>query len=331
MSHEATNWAIRQRGLKPATKLVLWHLCDRHNPDHGCFPSQARLAHDAEVSRASLNEHLNLLEQAGLLRRERCHDPVTKRRMSTRYILGFEDGFTAISTDPCPESGHGAAAIADDVTSSKKTNDISPDKAVPCPDSGHGNRGEAMSRFPAEPCPDFGESHVQNLDTNLVREPLRETVTTGACARASDDALVFDLKRILGIAEDGPISIWWISPNPQHHVQHWRNDLGLTDAHILDVARRLRSKFTTPPDGPKALDRAMEQAARQAPNITSTKMGAGRFQFMADWINGDLFLPPSAVTNDMALKLLALKLVTPERLRERTGMAFDPQRVSAHA
>ncbi|SEG14890.1 hypothetical protein SAMN05421751_11282 [Jhaorihella thermophila] len=40
MSHYATTWAIRQRGLKPATKLVLWYLADRHNPDYGCFPSQ---------------------------------------------------------------------------------------------------------------------------------------------------------------------------------------------------------------------------------------------------------------------------------------------------
>ena len=33
MSHDATNWAIQRRGLKPTTKIVLWHLCDRFNPD----------------------------------------------------------------------------------------------------------------------------------------------------------------------------------------------------------------------------------------------------------------------------------------------------------
>ena len=93
MSHFATNWAIRQRGLKPATKIVLWHLCDRHNPDYGCFPAQNRLAHDCEISRAGLNTHLDLLERVGLLRRERRIDPATKRQMSTRYILGFEDDF----------------------------------------------------------------------------------------------------------------------------------------------------------------------------------------------------------------------------------------------
>ena len=68
MSHFATNWAILQRGLKPATKIVLWHLCDRHNPDFGCFPTQARLATDCEISRSALNDHLRKLELAGLIR-----------------------------------------------------------------------------------------------------------------------------------------------------------------------------------------------------------------------------------------------------------------------
>ena len=66
MSHEATNWAIKQRGLKPTTKIVLWHLCDRFNPDYGCFPSQDRLAHDCEISRSTLNDHIGQLQAAGL-------------------------------------------------------------------------------------------------------------------------------------------------------------------------------------------------------------------------------------------------------------------------
>ena len=105
MSHRATNWAIQQRGLAPATKLVLWHLCDRHNPDYGCFPSQDQLAADAEISRASLNTHLDKLEQAGLIRRERRLDDDTKRQRTTRYFLGFEEEFTP---NPCPDSGHGS-------------------------------------------------------------------------------------------------------------------------------------------------------------------------------------------------------------------------------
>ena len=72
MSHKATVWAIQQRGLKPATKIVLWFLCDRHNPDFGCFPTQARLADDAEMSISALNEHLAKLQELRLIHRVRA-------------------------------------------------------------------------------------------------------------------------------------------------------------------------------------------------------------------------------------------------------------------
>jgi len=121
MSHFATNWAIRQRSLKPATKIVLWHLCDRHNPDYGCFPAQGRLAYDCEISRAGLNTHLDLLERVGLLRRERRTDPATKRQMSTRYILGFEEDFgpgpgDLATQSPCPDLDTGLMARTKAIT-----------------------------------------------------------------------------------------------------------------------------------------------------------------------------------------------------------------------
>ena len=74
MSHAATNWAIQQRGLKPATKIVLWFLCDQHNPDFGCFPTQARLAEDAEMSISALDDHLATLENLRLILRIRAHE-----------------------------------------------------------------------------------------------------------------------------------------------------------------------------------------------------------------------------------------------------------------
>lgn len=93
MSHDATNWAIKQRGLKPVVKLLLWHLADRHNPDHGCFPEQATLAHDCEISRASVNRHLAELEEMGLIRREARRCPHTNRQLPTRYRLACEPDF----------------------------------------------------------------------------------------------------------------------------------------------------------------------------------------------------------------------------------------------
>lgn len=155
MSHAATNWAIIQRGLKPATKIVLWHLADCHNPAHGCFPSQDYLAEHCEMSRSSLNEHLAALEAAGLIRRERRRDARTRRQENTRYHLACEADF---DENPCPENGHGSY--------------------------------EAVSGNGGEPCPENGESRVQNLDTNPVREPVKEPERerAGRCEEGKSDS-----------------------------------------------------------------------------------------------------------------------------------------------
>lgn len=133
MSHDATNWAIQRRGLKPTTKIVLWHLCDRYNPDFGCFPSQHRLANDCEISRSTLNAHLDLLEAARLLRRVPRLDPVSKQRMSTRYILGFEKGFTLHDPEPCPEIGHGDLGLHHAPETASENLALAADPTEPCP------------------------------------------------------------------------------------------------------------------------------------------------------------------------------------------------------
>lgn len=299
MSHHATNWAIQQRGLKPTTKIVLWHLCDRHNPDYGCFPSQQRLAHDCEISRSTLNVHLDRLETAGLIRRVTCIDPVTKRQKPTRYVLGFE-------TQP------------------------DPDEPDPCPGSGHG----AMSGFYGAPCPEKDQCRVLIPDTNPVREPLREPVKEEEDARAREavsDAFFGKLLEALGIDPKTTLPVWWQGWPPREHIRRWRDDLGLSEIRILEVAVASRQTHPAPPDGPKALDRAMERAARSAaqPTRAADKRRKRRSSptpppddkelavFYADMVNADGYLPPSAITNRVREILLSRGLVTPERLRMR--------------
>lgn len=136
MSHAATNWALQQRGIKPAAKIVLWHLCDRYHPDHGCFPSQATLAHDCEMSRASINRCIDQLEAKGLVQRHPRIDPQTKKQTSTLYTFAFEK-----------------------TVSQNETRDE-----------------EAVSQKLTKPCLKNRDSRVSNCDTNPVREPLREPV-----------------------------------------------------------------------------------------------------------------------------------------------------------
>lgn len=328
MSHKATLWAIEQRGLKPTTKIVLWHLCDRFNPDFGCFPSQARLAHDCEISRSTLNDHLDRLEAAKLLRRVPRVDPVTKRQMPTRYILGFEDGGAPHDPEPCPESGHGDWPGSGGEAFAQGSNS----SADPSPDIGHGNPPKAVSGFCPDPCPENAESRVRNPDTNLVREPLSKPVKEeeGARARAAiSDQFFGDVLSALGLDETA-LPGWWQGWPPRLHVQRWRDELGLTEAEIVVAAEVSRQEHPEPPDGPKALDRAMQRAAQRKVEAAGQKRRKRRSEpapaaklitdlpaFYAKIVNADGYLPVSAISNTLRDAMLSRGLVTAERLRER--------------
>lgn len=301
MSHAATNWAIRQRGLLPATKLVLWHLADRHNPDLGCFPSQERLAHDAEVSRSQLNVHLKRLEEAGLLRRESRKDAVTGKQMPTRYILGFEEDFT-------PINGGDGGTEAELAT------------AKPCPENGHGS----VSGSGANPCPVSGQIRVRKPDTNPVREPLREPR-----ARAG-----FSEKEALppeGPAVADPFDAFWAAyPGPVERraaEAAWDQALGegaapdqiVAAARRYAVSREVEAGFVMKPanfltrgrwrDVPPAAAPSQSPAAPSDPDALA--------RFWAAAVNEGRLVPQSAISPVVAARMVALGLVTPEQLRNR--------------
>jgi hypothetical protein len=345
MSHKATVWALDQRSIKGTTKIVLWHLCDRYNPEHGCFPSQELLAYDCQVSRSGLNNHLGHLERCGLMRRERRIDPITKRQMSTRYILGFEEGFTPVPKNataenransaswaekPCPEFGHGPC----DKEMSPNNGLACTSAEKPCPEFAHG----AVSKKQADPCPENDPSRVQNLDTNLVREPLREPVKEEEDARARDsdfDRFFAELLTALGFAANAALPAWWQGWPALVHVRRWRDDLGLSETRIIKIAAETRADHPNPPDGPKALDRFMERAAQRDAIAATANAGGKKAKrrrklalapplscdekavIYAKMVNSDGYVSIAAITNTIRDAMLAHGLVTPERLRER--------------
>ena len=338
MSHKATLWAIEQRGLKPTTKIILWHLCDRFNPDYGCFPSQQRLALDCEISRSTLNEHLDRLEATGLLRRVPRIDPATKRQMATRYILGFEEGFAQGRQTPSPNAIDGETSADGGGERGSENQSQADAPAEPCPETTHGNPAGAVSRFCPDPCPENAQSRVRNPDTNLVREPLREPVKEEEDAQAREidfERFFAELLRALGFEPDATLPAWWQGWPARTHVRRWVEELGLNEDRIIEVAAATRSEHPTPPDGPKALDRAMERAARQdgqtdtlaghsqkprrrgKPDLTPMPSMDDRAAFYADLVNSERYLPPSAITNTMRDAMLARALVTADRLRQR--------------
>lgn len=68
MSHYMTALAMKQKGLKPATKIVLYWIADHYNHDTGaCFPSHKRLAELCEMSRQSVINHIQILKELNIL------------------------------------------------------------------------------------------------------------------------------------------------------------------------------------------------------------------------------------------------------------------------
>lgn len=280
MSHRATNWAFQQRGLRPAARVVLLYLADRHNPDHGCFPSQVQLAADCEISRSGLNNVLDELERMGLMRRERRVNVDTHKQMSTRYILGFEDEFTQ---EPCPKSGHGNHAepspeIAESRVQNLDTNPV----REPVTTTAHARVGEAV----------------------------------GLCLDACGAALTEASRRHL--AERGAEIDDWLAEGldlerdvlPALRARCARPVTGTvrTWGYFGEVVRSAQAR--------RAAQAKSAQKAENQP-VRSVEPDQDPLSRLAAWLNSGRHVPPSAVTNTARDQMLARGLVTEATLRAR--------------
>ncbi|MBM9593422.1 helix-turn-helix domain-containing protein [Roseitranquillus sediminis] len=281
MSHRGTNWAIQQRGLKPAVKMVLWHLCDRHNPDHGCFPSQEQLAYDSEIPRRTLNVYLDELERAGLIRRERRINPATRRRLSTRYVLAFEDDF---GREPCAASAHGedpepCVEIAGFHVQNLHTNPVR----------------EPVTTTPAAPTVPLDEVEARCLD-----------VAGPGLSDAGRDAIVETSGALAGWIEEGLDLEADILPTIQARTSRERKTPIRTWDYFTEairVAHRRRLARAGPAQSAK---KSAAKAAAEPPDPAER---------LAGWINSGMFVPPSAVSSTMRDELLHRGLVTEAALR----------------
>lgn len=96
MSHYMTALAMKQRGLKPATKIVLYWLADHHNGETGeCFPSHKRLAKLCECSDRDVRRQINKLVDLGLVTIEnRSRDNGSQTSNGYRLHLTDDDART---------------------------------------------------------------------------------------------------------------------------------------------------------------------------------------------------------------------------------------------
>lgn len=86
MSFETMSWACDQAGIRPMTRYVLIQLARFRNARTGlCNPSQKTLGRACGLSVSTVNTHLRILEERGLIRRERRFDARTVAARSTHY------------------------------------------------------------------------------------------------------------------------------------------------------------------------------------------------------------------------------------------------------
>ena len=104
MSHYMTALAMKQQGLKPATKIVLYWLADHHNGETGlCFPSLNRLALLAEMDKSTVVRHIDTLATLGLVERVRSNRE-DGGYSSTHYVLKIGTPLSQNTTSPCSKN-----------------------------------------------------------------------------------------------------------------------------------------------------------------------------------------------------------------------------------
>jgi len=99
LSHYLTALAMKQTGLKPAAKIVLYWLADHHNQSTGeCFPSINRLIELCEMTRRAVQNTIDDLEAAGLVEVVTRHRP-NGSQTSNIYVLKLaQDGVQNMHT-----------------------------------------------------------------------------------------------------------------------------------------------------------------------------------------------------------------------------------------
>lgn len=355
MSHEATAWAVKVRGITPVQKIALWHLANRHNPDYGCFPAQATLAHDAEVSLATLNRALAALEQRGLIRRQPRINPETGRQLSTRYLLACEPGFVPRPGTGGPDPDFGPDEDLDPAPGGGEAGSHSESRAEKGADS-----GPSLNLRDGSPSLISGEARLSFCESNLVKEESNTAgAPAGAHAPASAEARVddpapdvespFDAEAV-EVDDSAPIyppsrtglelaslearclgalgsrigaESRALVASSREVIGDWLDDGVSLESDVLPALRsvkvppRLVSWAYFSERVRRYRDQRLKRESRGEVEVAPDAPVADPLRKWAEWVNGDRFLAPSAVSNSLRNALLDAGLVTEARLRER--------------
>jgi len=193
VSIEALTWAKQVKAGDGSRKAVLFVLANYADEEGSCFPSQARIAEEAEVCERTVRTYLAEFEERGLIRRERRVNECGHRTSDRIYLALSEDGPL-----PASDAGEPPASVAGDAVPTGKSfaGDLPATVAGRTPPTGKSFAGG----LPANDDSPTGKSFAgEPKDKNL---KIRALTSSGCSASPTDVA-----KRIL--------NDWWETQNPR--------------------------------------------------------------------------------------------------------------------
>lgn len=231
MSHAATDWAVRQRGISAVEARVLWHLADCHNPVLGCFPSQAYLADNSEVDERTVRRTLVSLRSKRLISWDDSREG--NRRGNNRYRLAFEPDFEPFQPDnlsgsDCASTGHSDASQPDKSDRLNRTPESAEPVIEPVTEPEREVRAGAVGQ--EGEIVDAGEDDGDDRPGTAAFEKrvMRFCNGRGFVAGAWPD---WDTSSLTWIGAH----FAKLSPSERADAERWR------DAYLLDIAARKRS------------------------------------------------------------------------------------------
>lgn len=110
MSIQAIAWALDQTAGSAAAKLILIKLADNTNDSGVCWPSMATMSRQTELDERTIQRHLKVLEEKGLLRIEpRFIDGVQR---SNNYYLNLSPHPVTVPPHPRQDDTQGGGTVS---------------------------------------------------------------------------------------------------------------------------------------------------------------------------------------------------------------------------
>lgn len=299
MSYVASKWVDELEGLKAGTYRVLSWLAKCHNPTNGTFPSHEYLAKKCNCSVKTIQNQLGLLEQMGLIKRNRRARNVG-RYSSYRYILAFEFDCPSVLAREARMGWHVDSTPSGPQSSGRK----SVEPASTQPSDSEVATEETKNLPPAK-----------NAFHHRKKVPAKE-VNSESCkgAKPQNDP---ELLRSFEV-------FWKAHPKPRNRpetLDRFREAVsnGVDPVHILAAAEDYResqngeaARYTSRSDN--WLDQRRWEAFSPP---TKKAIVAETAAFWAEKIKGDGYIPPSAISPQLADQMLAEGLVNETDLRAK--------------